>query len=104
MKKQLEEMQRYFENKILAGEFEVIKIDRHTADILIDGLSFSIWIADGFESVNTYNGNFNTIAIDFEDNKGVYNMLNEQRFSDANKSHIDAKTREFLALKKELGL
>ena len=104
MKKKLEEMQRYFENKILAGEFEVIKIDRHTADITIDGLPFSIWIAHGFESVRTYDGSFNTIAIDFEDKKGVYNMLNEKRFSDANKSLIDAKTREFHALKKELGL
>jgi len=104
MKKQLEEMQRYFENKILDGEFELIKVDRHTAHVTIDGLSFTIWIGNGFEHVRTYDGGFNAIAIEFEDKNGVYNMVNEMRFSDANKSHIDAKTKEFHALKKELGL
>ena len=77
MKKQLEEMQRYFENKILAGEFKVIMIDMHTANITIDGLSFSIWISNGYEYVETYQRQYNTINIVFKNKKGVYAAIKQ---------------------------
>jgi len=75
MKKQLEEMQRYFENKILKGEFELITIDKHVAVITIDGLSFSIWISNGHEYVETYQSDYNTIAIEFNNKEGVYSAI-----------------------------
>jgi len=89
MKKQLEEMQRYFENKILAGEFELITIDEYTARIKIEGSLFEIWIANGFKHVATHEGGYNAIAIKFKDKKGVYDSIKHSEIDHEIKEQCD---------------
>jgi len=104
VKKELENLQRYFEDKILDDDFSVVKIGRHTAEIKIDGLEFSIWLANDVNSTYTYSGDENAISIVFRKKKAVRDMLESKRFAKDNKSHIDSKKAEFEALKKELNI
>jgi hypothetical protein len=46
MKKQIEQVQQYFKEKLLAGEFETKEIREHQMEVTVDGYPFSIWIGN----------------------------------------------------------
>ena len=45
-KNMIEKVQQYFKNKILTGRFQTGKITQHWAEVIIEGYSFYIWIAN----------------------------------------------------------
>ena len=57
MENEIKGLQNYFTDKMLAGEFEVVEMQEHTMDILIDGkYNFSIWTANAPENTIPYHG------------------------------------------------
>jgi len=54
MKKKIEEVQKYFKNRILNNEYKVVKFDVHAPTINIDGFEFALWVANGAEHFDTY--------------------------------------------------
>ena len=66
MKDQIKQVHDYFRDKIVNGDYEIIKLEQHTADILIDGeYKFTLWIANGNYSFGTYERSENTMQIAF---------------------------------------
>ena len=95
----------YFTNKILAQDYELISIDRHTATIKIDGIyEFSLWIANEDYNFKSYSGYYNSIYLTFseENQKILYahfkNVLHEQK----NKpEEVERRRQEYENLKAE---
>jgi hypothetical protein len=47
MKEKIIEVQNYFKNRIINGEYEFLKCDEFKAVISVDGFIFNLWIANG---------------------------------------------------------
>lgn len=76
MKKTILRVQNYFINKILIGDYKVIKIEQYTMKIEIDELyKFCIWIANGKGHVKTYNGMYNYMALKFSNQQEIWSVL-----------------------------
>lgn len=53
METELKKIGNYFVNKVINKDYEFVKADKHTANILIDGrYKFHLWIANGYKSFN----------------------------------------------------
>ena len=52
---QIEQLNQYFKNKILNGDYNFIKATKHIAEIIIDDrYTFIFWIANGFNAFKEY--------------------------------------------------
>ncbi len=75
MKAKIKEIQQYFKNKLLAGEFEVKKINEYYVDVVIDGeYPFVIWVGNMFNyphTVKTWESGNNLIKLDFTKEDGL---------------------------------
>lgn len=102
MKEKIEEVQAYFKNKIIAGDYEVTKVEKDGVVLLIDGFyvyriyfwSFvsnpSLWLINGF------------ILVDFTKDEIISIAPKIQAIvADAEKAN---KMEQLENLKKELGL
>lgn len=109
MKKQIEEVQQYFKEKLLSGEFETKTIGDHQMEVTVDGYCFSIWIGN-FDLPHTrkpYESSMNTFMQlpEFSDAEGrklhkiVAPMVKEYRATKGRQ----AKLKQLEELKKELG-
>lgn len=84
MKEKIAEVQSYFKNKLLTGEFEVIEITENYVNVVIDGeYPFSIWVGNMFDhphTVKTWEFGKNLIALDFtkEDGLQLYSIIKPQ--------------------------
>ena len=53
MKDQIKQVQEYFKNKIIEGDFEIVNIGSHDMTIIVDEeYVFSMWIANGTSGYN----------------------------------------------------
>ena len=65
--------------KIKAGDFTVTKTEKHVVTIEVEGLTFSFWIANGWEFLES-NGSFNyenavTLTMTREDKKAIFDLI-----------------------------
>ena len=59
MKDQIKQVQEYFKNKIIEGDFEIKEIEEHTISLVIDGeYYFKMWIANGKDHYRQYYNSF----------------------------------------------
>jgi len=103
MESKIQEVQDYFKNKIINGQFELTKTDQFTATILIDEkYSFNIWISNGSFSIETYSSypstSFMDIKFSNEEKKLIWNLFKNV----AEKIKLEEKKQQFEQLKKEL--
>ena len=65
MKTQIKEVQDYFINKIVAGDYEVLEVNsKHVAEILIDkDYFFSIWIGTSSQYLEIFRFYFNFMQL-----------------------------------------
>ena len=63
MKKQIEEVQNYFKNRILAGDFISDAITTYHIKIFVDGYPFYIWIANDLKYCGIYESEKNFIHL-----------------------------------------
>ena len=111
METQIKELQNYFTNKILNGEFEVVKVDKYTIKILIDDkYPFEIWVMNGTQYrdyTKTYISNggcFMSLEFTQKQSSKVYTLFSKIRKEHWEKQGRREKQKEFNKLKKELGL
>ena len=51
MEDKIQEVEQYFRNKLVSGEYKVVERDAHRWQVLIDGkYNFSMWVANGAPS------------------------------------------------------
>jgi ribosome-associated translation inhibitor RaiA len=65
--------------KIKEGDFTVTKTEKHVATIEVEGLTFSFWIANGWEFLES-NGSFDhenavTLTMTIEDKKAIFDLI-----------------------------
>jgi hypothetical protein len=109
IKEKLLEVQQYFKQKILNGEFEIKKITEYWMTILVDGeFQFTLWIGnwDAPQTRKLYESQPNAIYFDFTKEESI--KLHEVIAADVcnyRKNELLAeKIKEVENLKKELGL
>ncbi len=60
MKTKIKEVHDYFRDKIVNGEFDVVKIEEHHITVSVDRIyNFIIWTANGESPLSTYPGSWN---------------------------------------------
>ena len=83
MKTEIKKVNDFFVQKIINKEYEIIKINCFTANIIVDGYKFCIWIAN--EPKNTECNatnlfkNFMMLDFTFEQKLKIYNDFNSIR-------------------------
>jgi hypothetical protein len=98
MKNKIKEVQDYFKNKIVAGDYEVIETTEHFAVIEIDSeYIFCLWLANGHGSFSLWENKYNFIDIVFD---GDEKILAHEEISPQYKKFI--KTELILQKRKEL--
>lgn len=66
METKIKEVQEYFVNKIVKGEYEIENFSHPVAKILIEKkYHFSLWVANGAKYFETYAAYFNFMPIEF---------------------------------------
>ena len=68
METKIKEVQSYFRNKLIAGDFKIDGTDEYVLNITVDGkYKFSIWIGNwNFpDNVRLYDGYYNFMMVDF---------------------------------------
>ena len=103
----IKELNDYFVNKLVNGEYEVEKSDKYTVMVNIDGYRFDIWIANGESNLHTYgqgfNGNFMELFFDSDQKSMVYkNLTRDERSIMLLMEAIENKEKEIERLKSKL--
>jgi len=108
MKNEIKIIQDYFIAKILAGEFDVIKIGQHVFELMIDEIyPFAIWIGNGDESTKPYHSSYEYfIQLEFTYKQSLKCASVFKKYIDINiNTELKReKMKQFNNLKKELGL
>ena len=105
----IKEIQDYFINKVINGDYEVIKIDKCTTSIKIDNLyEFNMWTGNGKEYYNFYESSFLTInnlnlTMKGLKSRGWIHMKKHLTGEIAKKARRE-KMKQFNRLKKELNI
>ena len=108
MENKIKEVQEYFRNKIVNGEYEILEMDQYIACILIeDKYKFGIWHAGGVNHVEIYHtGNssnsFMYIKFNYNDKTVIFNYLKPYVDKNIKLRLIKQKEHELLKLKESL--
>jgi hypothetical protein len=54
IKDKILEVQNYFKNRLLGRNFEVVKRDKYSIHVTVDGHPFIFWISNGYEYLTEY--------------------------------------------------
>lgn len=107
MKEKIEEVQGYFRNKILTGEFSTEEITEYVMTIKVDGeYVFNLWIGnitDINDSVKLYQSQFNFMDVEFstEERISIREMINPVVKSFRQTELLEKKRAELAELEKE---
>ena len=75
MKEKIQEVVSYFKNKLLAGEFDITKIEENLCTIKVDGeYIFTIWIGNLIkypDSVKLWNYGYNDMILKLTDEESI---------------------------------
>lgn len=72
IKEKIKEINDYFVNKIINGEYIVELIDKFVVVINVDGYIFTLWAANSHENFKPYSGMMNFMMIDFTEEQAKY--------------------------------
>ena len=107
LKSRIKELNDYFVEKLVNGEYEVEKSDKYTVMVNIDGYKFNIWISNGESYVQTYGQGFNDNFMELFFNEGQKSIICENLTRDEKSKmflmeEIENKQREIEQLKSKL--
>ena len=104
METKIQEVQEYFKNKIINGQFELTKTDQFTATILIDEkYIFNIWIPNGGNHIRIYSSDYEYISfMDIKFSKEEKELVWDHFKGISEKIKLEEKKQQFEQLKKEL--
>ena len=107
LKKQIKEVQDYFRNKIVDGEYKVIAADDYTLQITIDKeYKFCLWTSNGTSMFRLYEGMFNFVEFGFSEAEATlaFAKCEEARAQAWEDKIRPQKLKELEKLQKELGI
>jgi len=106
LKSRIKELNDYFVEKLVNGEYDVEERGYYTVMVNIDGYRFNIWIANGRSGVQTYGqgfkGNFMELVFDTDQKSIIYENLTQDESIIALMAEIENKQREIEQLKSRL--
>ena len=106
LKDRIKELNDYFAEKLVNGEYEVEGRDKFMIVVNIDGYRFNIWISNGESYVQTYGQGFNSNFMDLFFNEGqksiIYENLTRDKTKMALMEEIENKQMEIEQLKSRL--
>ena len=107
LKDRIKELNDYFVNKLVNGEYEVEKSDKYTVMVNIDGYRFNIWIGNEGSNLQTYgegfDSNFMELFFDSDQKSMVYsNLTRDEKSKMALMEEIENKQMEIEQLKSRL--
>ncbi len=106
LKIRIKELNDYFAEKLVNGEYDVVNRDKFAVMVNIDGYRFSIWISNGSSKVQTYwlgfKGNFMELSFNDGQKKTIYKNLMEDGAKIDLMAEIENKQREIELLKSRL--
>ena len=105
MKEKIKEVQQYFANKILNGDYNIRNISQYTIRIVIDNeYNFTLWVANDGLNFGTYESvmNFMNIQFNEEDKIRGYEKCNPMYRKFLKTELIEQKRKELEQLEKEL--
>lgn len=108
MKAKIKEVQDYFINKILSGEFIITEVNKHTLSLLVDNTyKFEIWIANDPENRKTYETGLESyfISLEFSEEQSIEldKILQPHIQEWREKVDLAEKRKQLQRLKEELG-
>ena len=103
LKSRIKELNDYFVEKLVNGEYKVEERSSYTVMVNIDSYKFNIWIANGSSKVQTYGHGFDSNFMDLvfsRDQKSIiYKKLMEDGSRIALMEEIENKEKEIERLK-----
>ena len=106
LKTRVKELNDYFVEKLINGEYEVEERSSYTVMVNIDSYKFNIWISNGEMNVKTYglgfDGNFMELFFNEGQKSIIYKKLMEDGSRIALMEEIKNKEREVEQLKSRL--
>lgn len=102
MKEKIKEINDYFVNRLVNGEYVVHSVGSNTT-VLIDDYSFDIWVANGPDWIATNQAvhqSFMQLEFTKAEKHMIYSNLNNYMLEEKTKQKIE----QYNALKEELGL
>jgi hypothetical protein len=103
MKEKIKEINDYFVNRLVNGEYVVQSSEAFRVIVLIDDYRFDIWTANGPDNVSTNTAiheSFMHLEFTPAEKHMIYSNLKNYMLEETTKQ----KLKEYEALKKELGL
>ena len=110
LKKQIKEVQDYFRNKIVDGEYKVIAADDYTLTIAVTNFDeeykFCLWTANGEDMFRLYEGMFNFVELEFSEAEQTlaFAKCEEARAQAWEDKVRPQKLKQLEKLQKELGI
>jgi hypothetical protein len=107
LKIRIKELNDYFVNKLVNGEYEVVESDKFVVMVNIDGYRFNIWIGNGESNLQTYGQGFDSNFIELFFNEGQKSMVYKNLTRDEKSKmflmeEIENKEKEIEQLKSKL--
>lgn len=106
LKIRIKELNDYFAEKLVNGEYEVKGRGKFMIVVNIDGYRFNIWIANGGLNVQTYGsgfkGNFMELFFSKEQKSTIYKNLTGDDYKISLMAEIENKEKEIEQLKSKL--
>ena len=106
LKSRIKELNDYFVEKLVNGEYEVVESDKYKIMVNVNGYKFNIWISNGKSYVQTYGQGFNSNFMDLFFNEGqksiIYENLTRDKTKMALMAEIENKQMEIEQLKSRL--
>lgn len=106
LKDRIKELNDYFVEKLVNGEYKVEERSSYTVMVNIDSYKFNIWIANGGLNVQTYGsgfkGNFMELFFSKEQKSTIYKNLTGDDYKISLMAEIENKEKEIEQLKSRL--
>lgn len=72
IKQKIKEVNEYFVNRIMNGEYIVETVDKYTVVISIEGYIFHLWAANSWSYLRTYEYDYSFMALEFTEEQQQY--------------------------------
>lgn len=90
MDAKIKEIQEYFKQRIIVGDYTIVKFERHYIVVDIDGYKFNLWIGSGMEYFGTWEsvGGYAISLPDFTKKEQASAWIEVSKYVDDNKEQI----------------
>lgn len=108
MEEKIQEVEQYFRDKLISGDYAVKSIDKFTWGVLVDDkYLFSLWVANGeygCEISNTIDKSYMIFKLSDEDKRELWSNLDPLIIAHERDVNMEIKRKQYEALKIELNI